>query len=102
MTDRMAAAGELRHTRPATGSALRVFATCLLLWALPMLALLATLGRSCLCRKACSFHKAAVVTFGGAYAVLAYIAQRAVESYGWLEPGEMVDDSVLLKRRRAR
>ena len=35
--------------------------------------------------------KTAVVTFGGAYAVLAYIAQRAVETYGWLRPGEMLD-----------
>jgi chromate transporter len=33
----------------------------------------------------------AVVTFGGAYAVLAYVAQEAVETYGWLAPGEMLD-----------
>jgi chromate transporter len=33
----------------------------------------------------------AVVTFGGAYAVLAYVAQQAVENYGWLRPGEMLD-----------
>ena len=33
----------------------------------------------------------AVVTFGGAYAVLAYVAQQAVETYGWLQPGEMLD-----------
>jgi chromate transporter len=33
----------------------------------------------------------AVVTFGGAYAVLAYMAQQAVETYGWLRPGEMLD-----------
>ena len=33
----------------------------------------------------------AVVTFGGAYAVLAYVAQEAVETYGWLQPGEMLD-----------
>jgi chromate transporter len=37
------------------------------------------------------FSKAAVVTFGGAYAVLAYIAQSAVETYAWLRPGEMLD-----------
>lgn len=36
------------------------------------------------------FSKVAVVTFGGAYAVLAYVAQQAVEAYGWLEPGEMI------------
>jgi chromate transporter len=33
----------------------------------------------------------AVVTFGGAYAVLAYVAQEAVNNYGWLAPGEMLD-----------
>ena len=37
------------------------------------------------------FTKMAVVTFGGAYAVLAYVAQQAVETYGWLRPGEMLD-----------
>jgi chromate transporter len=37
------------------------------------------------------FSKMAVVTFGGAYAVLAYVAQQAVETYGWLAPGEMLD-----------
>jgi chromate transporter len=37
------------------------------------------------------FSKMAVVTFGGAYAVLAYVAQAAVGTYGWLEPGEMLD-----------
>lgn len=37
------------------------------------------------------FSKLAVVTFGGAYAVLSYMAQQAVDNYGWLEPGEMLD-----------
>lgn len=37
------------------------------------------------------FSKTAVVTFGGAYSVLAYIAQQAVEKHGWLRPGEMLD-----------
>jgi chromate transporter len=37
------------------------------------------------------FSKMALVTFGGAYAVLAYVAQQAVEHYGWLKPGEMLD-----------
>jgi hypothetical protein len=37
------------------------------------------------------FSNMAVVTFGGAYAVLAYMAQQAVETYGWLNPGEMLD-----------
>jgi chromate transporter len=37
------------------------------------------------------FSKAAVVTFGGAYSVLAYVAQQAVERFEWLQPGEMLD-----------
>src|SRR4029079_17331548 len=37
------------------------------------------------------FSKMAVVTFGGAYAVLAYVAQEAVQTFGWLKPGEMLD-----------
>ena len=42
-------------------------------------------------RIATFFSTEAVVTFGGAYAVLAYVAQEAVEIYGWLQPGEMLD-----------
>ncbi len=42
-------------------------------------------------RSRSSSRKMAVVTFGGAYAVLAYVAQQAVENYGWLQPGEMLD-----------
>src|SRR3712207_4789277 len=38
----------------------------------------------------CRSSKAAIVTFGGAYAVLAYVAQQAVETYGWLQPDEML------------
>ena len=41
------------------------------------------------------FGEAAIVTFGGAYAVLAYVAQRAVETYAWLTPGEMLDGLAL-------
>jgi chromate transporter len=40
--------------------------------------------------QALFFSKAAIVTFGGAYAVLAYVAQQAVEVYGWLRPDEML------------
>ena len=56
-------------------------------------ALLAALGRGQRLqpRSRVFFSKMAVVTFGGAYAVLAYVAQQAVEHYGWLTPGEMLD-----------
>jgi chromate transporter len=37
------------------------------------------------------FSKAAMVTFGGAYPVLPYVAQQAVENYAWLSPGQMID-----------
>ena len=90
--DRMAAAGELAHTKPSLRRALRVLASCGVLWVVPLLALAAAFGRdSVFVQEGTFFSKAAVVTFGGAYAVLAYIAQRAVESFGWLQPGEMLD-----------
>ncbi|MCA9532106.1 MAG: chromate efflux transporter [Myxococcales bacterium] len=90
--DRMAASGELGHTQPSRARALRVVAVCGLLWAAPVVALALALGaESVFVQEGVFFSKAAVVTFGGAYAVLAYIAQRAVETYGWLQPGEMLD-----------
>jgi chromate transporter len=57
-----------------------------------VIALLLTLGTgNVFSQIAVFFSKMAVVTFGGAYAVLAYVAQEAVETYGWLRPGEMLD-----------
>jgi chromate transporter len=80
------------HARPDLVWSLKVAAVCLLLWLGPVLALLLTLGGDdVFTRIAVFFSKMAVVTFGGAYAVLAYVAQQAVETYGWLEPGEMLD-----------
>ena len=62
------------------------------IWALPLLVVFATLGPGhMLWDVGIFFSKLAVVTFGGAYAVLAYMAQQAVETYGWLGPGEMAD-----------
>jgi chromate transporter len=90
--DAMAASGELLHTRPSAARAVRVFAVCAVLWGAPLLALATFAGHeSVFVQEGIFFSKAAVVTFGGAYAVLAYIAQRAVETYGWLLPGEMLD-----------
>ncbi len=57
-----------------------------------MAALVALLGLGHVyVQEAVFFSKMAVVTFGGAYAVLAYVAQEAVNNYGWLAPGEMLD-----------
>ncbi len=63
----------------------------LALWAAPVALAALLLGRgSVFVDQGLFFSGAAVVTFGGAYAVLAYVAQQAVEVYGWLAPGEMV------------
>jgi chromate transporter len=80
------------HARPDLAWALRVSAVCLLLWLGPVLTLAVTLGPGATFSQiAIFFSEMAVVTFGGAYAVLAYVAQAAVETYGWLRPGEMLD-----------
>ncbi len=61
-------------------------------WALPMVLIALTLGRDhVLWDIGAFFSQLAVVTFGGAYAVLAYMAQEAVQGFGWLRPGEMAD-----------
>ena len=84
--------GRLDHTRPSFGRALRVIAICLPLWFGPtLLAFLILGGDDAFTQIGWFFSKLAVVTFGGAYAVLAYMAQQAVEAYGWLAPGEMLD-----------
>src|SRR3546814_1553407 len=71
---------------------LRISGLLLLLWLGPVAALLFALGPDdVFSRIATFFSQMAVVTFGGAYAVLAYVAQEAVENYGWLQPGEMLD-----------
>src|SRR3984893_6375535 len=85
--------GELpEHARPTVARALRVSAIWLSLWLVPVITILAVLGADhTFSEIGAFFSKMAVVTFGGAYAVLAYMAQQAVETYGWLRPGEMLD-----------
>ena len=64
----------------------------LAVWLLPLFALAWISGPDdVLTKLAVFFSRLAVVTFGGAYAVLAYMAQEAVETFGWLKPGEMLD-----------
>ena len=80
------------HARPTVARALKSSSVWLALWLIPVIALLATLGGdNVFSQIAVFFSKMAMVTFGGAYAVLAYVAQQAVENYHWLKPGEMLD-----------
>lgn len=85
----------LDWTRPTGADVLQTVRTAivwLMIWLLPVAALFIALGSDhVLSRQAAFFSRVAVVTFGGAYAVLAYVAQRAVDVFGWLSPGEMLD-----------
>ncbi|MEY2492149.1 MAG: chromate transporter, partial [Verrucomicrobiota bacterium] len=79
------------HTKQSWSRALRVTAACLSLWIIPILLVGFWKGwNGTLLKEGLFFSKAAVVTFGGAYAVLPYVAQQAVQ-YGWLQPGQMMD-----------
>ena len=90
--DALSHSGQLAHTKPSTARAVRVAAICLTLWLAPIALLMAGLGMTHVyTQESLFFSKMAVVTFGGAYAVLAYVAQQAVATYGWLAPGEMLD-----------
>ena len=77
---------------PSVGRALRIVMVCVLLWAVPVGALWLWRGPGdVLVQEALFFTQAAFVTFGGAYSVLAYVADQAVNAYGWLEPRQMVE-----------
>ena len=78
--------------RPSRARAVRVLLIWLLIWWGPIAAVIAYTGRdSVYSTQAVFFSKTATVTFGGAYSVLAYVAEEAVDKYGWLKPGEMLD-----------
>jgi chromate transporter len=80
------------HARPSARQSLTAAGIWLVLWLTPVVLLLVTVGSdNVFSQIAVFFSKMAMVTFGGAYAVLAYVAQQAVESYHWLKPGEMLD-----------
>ena len=75
---------------------LRIIAIGLTLWFLPIVVAAVLLGRDhVFVNTGMFFSGTAVVTFGGAYAVLSFVAQRAVDVYGWLLPGEMVNGLAL-------
>lgn len=80
------------HARPNVSWSLKMSVVLLALWIVPVAALYAAFGPSDVFTQiAVFFSKMAVVTFGGAYAVLSYVAQQAVDHYHWLKPGEMLD-----------
>ena len=78
--------------RPSLARATRVTVASLALWWVPVAAAGIWLGPGhALFQESLFFSKAAMVTFGGAYAVLPYVSQQAVEHYGWLNAGQMLD-----------
>jgi chromate transporter len=79
------------HVQPSVSRLIRVTLIGLSIWLAPLLALLVSLGPSNVFAAIATFNsRMSVVTFGGAYAVLAYMAQQAVENYHWLKPQEML------------
>jgi len=89
LIDRM---GDVGRAERGVGRALKVIAIFAVLWFGPLLALAVWFGgASVFVQQGVFFSKMAVVTFGGAYAVLAYVAQEAVQSFGWLNAREMLD-----------
>lgn len=90
--DLMFERGELAHTKPTKWHAPRTIAIWLPIWLGPVVLILTLTGPASVWAQLGGFFSLmAVVTFGGAYAALSYVAQAAVTSFGWLAPGEMVD-----------
>jgi chromate transporter len=78
-------------SRPTWTRAFAIAATCLTLWWLPVFGIATWLGwESTAAQQGVFFSKAALVTFGGAYAVLPYVAQQAVETHAWLSHEQMM------------
>jgi chromate transporter len=91
-TAESAAAETAAPSAPAATQAVRVALIWLTLWLTPVAIIVLALGPDDVFSQiALLFSKLALVTFGGAYAVLAYVAQLAVDHYHWLKPGEMLD-----------
>jgi len=84
------------HARPSRARLVRVLGIGLVLWAVPFSALALWRGSHSLhAQEYRFFTQAALVTFGGAYAVLAYVTQAAVETYGWITHAQAVDGLAL-------
>jgi chromate transporter len=89
LIDRLMAKGALSHIHPSAFHQVSVAAVCLAIWLVPV-AVLTFMHAGVFADIARFFSLMAVVTFGGAYAVLAYVAQEAVQSFGWLTPADML------------
>ncbi|MDV6344130.1 chromate efflux transporter [Nitrosomonas sp. Is37] len=84
------------HTRFRWSRLITVITVCALLWIVLMALLLSQFGwHGTLTQMGWFFTKASLLTFGGAYAVLPYVYQGAVEYYGWLNPAQMIDGLAL-------
>ncbi|MBV8967521.1 MAG: chromate efflux transporter [Verrucomicrobia bacterium] len=80
------------HAKPAWARAVRVALVWMILWLAPVILLTCWLGSNhTVVQEGIFFSKAALVTFGGAYAVLPYVAQQAVQTHRWLSAGQMLD-----------
>jgi chromate transporter len=80
------------YRRPSLTRAMKICAVTISVWWLPIFLAALFLGREhTVFREGLFFSKAALVTFGGAYAVLPYVSQQAVENYHWLGAGQMLD-----------
>ena len=92
-TDRPLDGGEIGAAgRPSLIAACRTASLWLAIWLGPLLLLHTALGPAhVFVQEGVFFSKAALVTFGGAYSVLSYVAQEAVETYHWVTPGQMLD-----------
>lgn len=87
-----AASVTISHTANPWTASVKAVAVWGIIWATPLALVLATVGREhVLWDIGLFFSQLAIVTFGGAYAVLAYMAQEAVQGFGWLSAGEMAD-----------
>lgn len=86
----------LEHTRASFSETLKTLLVWLLIWAIPVIATLLAFGAdSVLGKQSVFFSQTAIFSFGGAYAVLTYVAQRVVDDYHWISPREMVDGLAL-------
>lgn len=92
LVDHLFSEGRLEHARPNLRRALVTAVGWSLLWAAPVALLGAWRGANdVLTREAIFFSEAAVVTFGGAYAVLSWVAHEVVSTFGWLSASQMLD-----------